>query len=145
MLKDDAWFSGFVAGEGSFYLAGPRHVPRFSIKLRDDDSAVLLLVQQSFGGRLLWGKSNYLSANGLVDWSVTNKKGLRGLVEYFDRFPLYNKKAWDYALWREAVLAYLRAGYRAPELATIAASFRDVRDYSPQQASMVQRHLEAVA
>ena len=55
-MRDDAWFSGFADGEGSFQVrrceGGARYLPRFSIGLRADDAAVLEVLAREFGGGL---------------------------------------------------------------------------------------------
>jgi hypothetical protein len=48
-----------------------------------------------------------------IDWKVVKKADMLKLVEVFDRFPLRARKAEDYRIWREAVMAWvLRKGHR---------------------------------
>lgn len=109
----DAWFAGFVAGEGYFAMrwdprSGGFVAPRLQIHLRADDAAILHELQQAFGGVIGYSHS---TADGrrrapTCQWSVSAKRDLVGLVRYFDQFALRAKKANDYRLWREAVVIY---------------------------------------
>lgn len=112
--REDAWFAGFVDGEGCFWVARyqaaggtPSYYPRFEVCLRVDDMPILEKLQAAFGGRLYttgrpqWG-------NPRAQWNVSTKRDVAGLVAYFDRFPLRAKKARDYAIWRQMVSIYIQ-------------------------------------
>lgn len=117
--REDAWFAGFADGEGYFQLrrqnkCGWRIEPRFRINLRADDVEVLHRLREAFGGNVRAGKNGAWSPQ--AHWLVSAKPELRGLVSYFDRFPLRAKKAHDYAVWREGVLLYCETSGVNPEL-----------------------------
>lgn len=106
-LRHDAWLAGFAAGEGCFHITPKSggHRPVFALALRDDDVAILADLQTAFGGtvRRIAGRG---TDRPKADWRVYRKDELLGLVAYFDRFPLRAKKADDFAVWRQAVVAY---------------------------------------
>jgi hypothetical protein len=117
--REDAWFAGFADGEGYFQLRrqnnrGWRIEPRFRIHLRSDDAEVLHHLRAAFGGSVRDGKNGVWSPQ--AHWLVSSKADLRGLVEYFHRFPLRAKKARDCEVWCEAVEVYCAASGVHPDL-----------------------------
>lgn len=111
---DDAfghWLAGFVDGEGCFttdvsrrYRASRTHAA-MRLELRVDDLPILEEVQRRTGlGNItiLKPRKGY---EGAV-WRVERKSDCLALVALFDRYPLRAKKARDYAIWREFVLAW---------------------------------------
>lgn len=101
-----AWLSGFVDGEGCFYLALAKgrycRTPKaeMAIQLRVDDAPVLRLIQSFWQcGRL----NNVVHLRG-VRLTVSKIKDLsRIVVPHFDRFPLFAKKRKDFVIWKKAV------------------------------------------
>jgi hypothetical protein len=117
--RDDAWFSGFAAGESYFQLRrqnnrGWRIEPRFRIHLRADDLAILDALQAAFGGSVRRGRNGIWLPQ--AHWLVSRKQDLQQIVDYFDRFPLRAKKAREYVVWREAVVLYIAASGVHPHL-----------------------------
>jgi hypothetical protein len=110
------WLAGFIDGEGCFYLRigdeSRRGIRRnldirFSVGVRDDDYEVLEeIVVRTGVGRLSRFRPKSTSNPG-ARWAVSKFSDLRELIEILDRFPLRAKKRKDYAVWREAVLAYI--------------------------------------
>lgn len=141
VLREDAWFAGFVAGEGSFQLSplrGPRYrdgafQPRLEISLRNDDAAVLTEIKSAFGGGIKAKQPTRPGQSPQATWVAGSKESLLALVEYFDTFPLRAKKAADYAIWRPAVLLYCSTGYAAPGLVAYADQLRAVKIYGAGQ------------
>jgi hypothetical protein len=133
-FRTGSWLAGFAAGEGTFYVS-PQGNPYFQICLRADDRAVLDALCAEFGGnvRLRAARASKPSAT----WSVQTRADLPRLVEYFDAHPLRAKKGRDYAVWREAVVAYCEGGGRA------ALPYREplsaVRQYDGPVLPFVQR------
>lgn len=131
-LREDAWFAGFVDGEGHFALApvGTGFQPRLEISLRDDDRPILEEVQAAFGGGIRVKPGRRPGQHDQVKYAAGSRESLWTLVAYFDRFPLRAKKAKDYEVWREAVLHYHESGWRAPELAKLCGVLAEVRRYA---------------
>src|SRR4051812_8024445 len=99
------WLAGFIDGEGCFLIVRTRtyHQCRFSLKVRDDDIAVIEEIQQRTQiGRVKANRSRNTS-NPQVEWIIDTKPDCLELVNILDKFPLRAKKARDYQIWREAV------------------------------------------
>lgn len=114
---DDAfghWLAGFIDGEGSFSIARQKrngyytYAPNFQLKVRIDDREIVERIEREAGfGWPCYPKRRELgNTQAQIGWGVTSKADCVRLVELLDRFPLRAKKARDYAIWREAVLAY---------------------------------------
>lgn len=122
------WLAGFIDGEGCFGIDpcnnGRGHYScRFTLKLRADDADILREIHRRLGiGRLSRpridnGATSTIKACPVMRWTVNNKADCVALVALLDRCPLRAKKAGDYALWREAVIAWQsveRATGRSP-------------------------------
>jgi hypothetical protein len=136
---DDAWLAGFTDGEGSFQIhrnvsrrTVPIYAPRFAISLRADDLEILEALRTEFGGTIGVRQNracNVAGARPQAQWKVLDKRGLGGLVGYFDRFPLQAKKRRDYAIWRRAVVVYRAQGGLAPELPVLCDAITAIREY----------------
>lgn len=109
------WFTGFVDGEGCFYIAQRNRVvscTRLAIGLRNDDLPILLEIQTQLqmgtihcrGSRSPNDFFHAPNANPLAEWSVSKISDCQKLIALFDQFPLKTKKKRDYAVWREATL-----------------------------------------
>jgi hypothetical protein len=119
-MNDDGWFAGFVDGEGCFMIQ--KHIkrgrsywyPEFTIKVRDDDFALLRQCQRAFGGKLYavdYTERPYARQGDKpqAQWMVRARSDVLRLVDYFQAFPLRSRKVRDYRIWRSAVL-YLVSG-----------------------------------
>jgi len=110
-LRNNSWLSGFADGDGCFSIVegqgGMSFRFVFTISQRDDHSTALLLLYRQFGGRLNW--SDHYSARvnhkSQVNWSLSRKDEILGLIEYFDKYPPIVKKE-QYLIWRKAALCY---------------------------------------
>ena|SRR5271166_2558175 len=127
----DPWFTGFADGEGSFTIMSKNGIssPRFSLTLRADDTAILAELCRCFGGTICTRTRAGTTSNPQSQWYVGSKKDLRRLIAYFDDFPLRSKKARDYAIWREAVVAYCANGRTDPTLPNLFERLRTGRAY----------------
>lgn len=103
----DCWLSGFIDGEGSFNIckqsANQSYDVRMTIKLRDDDLAILEKCQARIGGRLNF----FTPKNGSkpqVTLYVSSTADCKRVISILDRFPLRAKKKKDYIVWKQAVL-----------------------------------------
>lgn len=104
-MRHDAWFAGFVDGEGCFFIQPAERGTKvgLTVGLRADDRAILMDCRAAFGGSLHQRPSHGGSQPKVV-WTAQGREERAGLVQYFDAFPLLTKKARDYAIWRIAAL-----------------------------------------
>jgi len=112
----DAWLAGFADGEGCFTIDITSRAAKvcLDINLRMDDVDTLKALQQEFGGYLRYRgvspsrKAQLPGAKPSYCWTVTSRKDILNIIEYFDKYPLRTKKKYEYAVWREAALLYYR-------------------------------------
>lgn len=120
------WFTGFVDGEGCFSIEPKRC--EFIVKLRDDDRALLELVQDALGiGRIGREMGPGGNRRPQARWVVSKKRDLIWLTELLDRYPLQSKKANDYGVWREAVIQWYCGSTR--HLGAYRKELQMVREY----------------
>ncbi len=145
--------SGFLAGFASAEAhigASPTGHPRFVLKLRADDTAVLRLLANRFAvGRLIRvPASEHGSAQ--TAWLVTRLDELRSLVAVFDGQPPLGRAGRVYDHWRELVIATERS---ASALRPRVDLVRDARRYRsggelrvspPSQDAKRMRYLAAL-
>lgn len=101
------WLAGFIDGEGCFRVhcekGGTYYACHFTLKLRDDDRAILEEIVERTGiGHLKPDLVRGTSKPAMV-WVVQSKAECVKLVALLDQYPLRAKKRNDYAIWREAV------------------------------------------
>jgi LAGLIDADG endonuclease len=128
--------AGLADGEGCFFVAATGY-PSFVIKMRADDRPLLERIRAECGGiGSIIGVPNYGHAKRKPQarWQVQRKRELVWLTEVFDEFPLWSKKARDYAIWREAVIAW-GCGASPRDLIPFARQLRDARLYSEEAAA----------
>lgn len=115
---DDAfghWLAGFADGEGSFVVTPTQrgcYRFMFQLRVRDDDAGIIEEIATTLGiGRVYRYKASARAwkSKPTAEWKVYRQDECLALVEFFDRFPLRAKKARDFAIWREAVLAWAAA------------------------------------
>eukprot|EP00386_Alphamonas_edax_P010759 GDKI01034485.1.p1 GENE.GDKI01034485.1~~GDKI01034485.1.p1 ORF type:complete len:417 (+),score=10.30 GDKI01034485.1:42-1292(+) len=87
------WLSGFISGEGCFYLTGS--APNFQIRLHIRDHAVLEYCAKRVGvGRAYsWPRQN------AAVWKVSSRDEIQRLRAYLDGFPPFGGKQNDYMRW----------------------------------------------
>lgn len=121
--------SGFLAGFASaeaHFGASPTGHPRFVLKLRADDTAVLRLLANRFAvGRLMRVPASQ-HGSAQTAWLVTRLDELRSLVTVFDCQPPLGRAGRVYEHWRELVIATERS---ASALRPRADLVRDARRY----------------
>lgn len=107
--------AGFIAGEASFYFGrcttknGYRTVqPGMKICLRDDDALILYELQRETGLGTVYANahSRWSCGRDQMVWQVSSKAHCVTLVTLLDEYPIRAKKARDYAVWREMILAW---------------------------------------
>lgn len=121
------FLAGFASAEGHFGASSTGH-PRFTIKLRADDSAVLALLRTSFGVGRLVDVPQSRHGRAQTAWLVTRLGEQRSLTLLFDRHPPLGRTGRTYRHWRELVLARHR---RADTLRPLAERVRRSRRYRP--------------
>jgi LAGLIDADG endonuclease len=115
-----ATISGLTDGEGCFYLGVHRHGGKrkwshpdaaFTISLRADDAEILRLCRSFFGcGYLYHGHCGRTKKRPnplcrlIIEDNFDNLANR--IIPHFERYPLYSKKARDFAIWKEGV-AYI--------------------------------------
>jgi hypothetical protein len=98
------FLAGFASAEAHFGATRTGH-PRFVIKLRADDTAVLSLLAHRFGvGRLVPVPASDRSRPQTA-WLVTRLEELRHLVSVFDGNPPLGRAGRVYRHWRQLVIA----------------------------------------
>jgi hypothetical protein len=125
-----SFLAGFASAEGHFGASAGGH-PRFTIKLRADDTAVLSLLAQRFGVGRLVSVPESKHGRAQTAWLVTELEELRALVAVFDAHPPLGRAARVYRHWRELVTTRDRCG---SSLRPLAAHIRDARRYRPPDA-----------
>ena len=103
------WLAGFIAGEGCFRIhcqkRGDWYAPSFHLKLRDDDRAILDECAIRVGGKVYATPAWRTSRPGAV-WRIQSKADCFCLASVLDIYPLRNRKAEEYKVWREALNIY---------------------------------------
>jgi len=125
-LCSNAWFAGFVEGDGCFSLSvssaslekGRGYVsPRFSIDQKEkrgekSNKELMNKIEETFGGTLrLRDRGNAL----MLTVTVSNKSALLILMNYLTHFPLFSSKRLNYLAWKESYYMTLRREYLTAE------------------------------
>jgi hypothetical protein len=98
------FLAGFASAEAHFGATRTGH-PRFVIKLRADDTAVLSLLADRFGAGRLVSVPASDRGRPQTAWFVTRLEELRHLVSVFDRDPPLGRAGRIYPHWRRLVIA----------------------------------------
>ena len=134
------FLAGFASAEAHFGATRTGH-PRFVIKLRADDAAVLCLLADRFGvGRLV---SVPASDRGgpQTAWFVTRLEELRHLVSVFDGDPPLGRAGRVYRHWRQLVMATDRS---ATSLQPAVTRMAEARRYEARGVLPVSPPLRAL-
>jgi hypothetical protein len=145
---------GLVAGEGCFTIgpnnAGQSWACRFSLNLRDDDSALLVQLADAVGCGKLYPVAARGRSRSQRVWVVERMADCRRLVDWLDGCPLLNKKAGDFAIWRNAIAAWHElssSDQRVITMESLAAQLSRNRYPGPwtdyTQVDITQEYLEA--
>lgn len=132
-------FAGYVDGEGHFAVTRntkPRtgavsYGVGFAMQIRADDRAVLERYQKELGGmgRLYevasQTRSTGYTSKPTVMWQINRKRDCLILVELFETYRLWTKKATDFHIWAKAV-RYMN-GPRPEGWAPMARWFDEIR------------------
>lgn len=134
------WLAGFIDGEGCFSIehihrpsrTASCYACRFTLRLRNDDLPILenILLRTGCGKVVRYkdkARAQWWNSKPAAIWHVFSKEDCLRLVALLDEYPLRAKKARDYAVWREAVVAWQGArrttirGRNAAVWATLAS------------------------
>ncbi|HKB40717.1 MAG TPA: LAGLIDADG family homing endonuclease [Gemmataceae bacterium] len=148
-----AWLSGFVDGEGCFYLGQHcQHkapVAALQILLRADDLAVLQKIQSYWNCGVLKYRprpsersSRPRSNPAWTYWAWSANYLQRIIVPHFIRFPLQAKKARDFEIWRQAVQLIFNAQQLGKRCMGKRYGFR--RNWTPENLAHFQILYEAL-
>lgn len=147
VVDDETGFrlASFADGEGHFAIVRSRKVTTrtwvygcaFIAQLRDDDEEWLarLRALTGLGGFTRSGKRNLRGgwhSKPQIRWAIQTKAECLRLVEMFDKYPLWSKKARDFAIWRQAVRYW--CGPKPEGNAPLERWFheiRAIREYAP--------------
>jgi len=112
-----AWLSGFTDGEGCFCLfyrtdprwsgngrSGKTPTATFHIKLRSDDTDILLLIRSYLScGNIQFGKARPPSKPQTTLHVGRTADLKRVIIPHFERFLLMAKKRADFEVWKRGV------------------------------------------
>jgi len=99
---DPDWVSGFIEGDGSFYIyirTKTNHVnAALSIGLNIREKPLLIKIQDFF-----WGMGNVYIYNSrsVVEWKVVKLSQLTSIASHFYSYPLMGLKSYNFIIWRE--------------------------------------------
>ena len=130
-LADGAFFAGFVAGDGSFFVkpnnAGASWSCGLQVKLRADDTPLLTALKDWSGTGHLTAAPARGGSHPQTGWVVERRDGCTKLAALLEESPLLGKKGCEFQIWREAVEVWVGSGGAAPALERLAADLRALR------------------
>lgn len=130
------WLAGFIDGEGCFtiiqHINGSWEI-KFYLTLRDDDISILETIQNQLGIGRIYRTRAHGTSRPQASWRVTRIRECLQFIEVLDQFPLRARKAQDYKIWREAVLAKSKKDYgEIGGLSYFSTTLKAGRAYKPQ-------------
>ena len=125
---DPAFFSGFVAGDGSFIVrennAGTSWCCALTVKLRADNTPLLAAFRNWSGAGALFASAARGGSQPQTSWTVGSQADCLKVTRLLDRFPPLGKAARQFELWRRAVELCAVHGGTCGSLPEIAAELR---------------------
>ncbi len=122
------FFSGFVAGDGSFVIrennAGTSWCCGLSVKLRADDTPLLAAFRDWSGVGELYSSPARGGSQPQTSWTVARRRDCLKIVEILSQFPPIGKAGRQFGVWRRAVRLWAGNGQQADELSALAAELR---------------------
>jgi hypothetical protein len=138
---DLAFFSGFIAGDGSFIIrknnAGGSWCCELAVKLRADNTPLLAAFRDWSGaGELFRGAARGRSFPQMA-WTVARQSDCLKVAALLDARPPLGKAAHQFELWRQAVRIWAAEGGNSPVLARFAAELRSLhRNSAPMPCAV---------
>ena len=127
---DIAFFSGFVAGDGSFLLrennAGSTWCCELQVKLRADDTPLLRSLRDWSGAGELRRAPAQGRSQPQTAWTVARRRDCLRIVELLDEFPPLGKAARQFDVWRRAVVDWDEHGGASPRLSQYGFELRSL-------------------
>jgi hypothetical protein len=128
--EDLAFFSGFVAGDGSFIIrpnnAGTSWCCSLSVTLRADDTPLLTRFSEWSSVGELFQVAAQGRSHPQTKWSVTRRADCLEIARILSGRPPLGKAAAQFDLWRRAVEAWVTDGGTSPVLPTFAVQMREL-------------------
>ena len=138
---EPSWVTGFVDGEGCFFVGINRHpemtagfqvLPEFTVVQHKRDTQLLYALKEFFGCGVV-----RVNHGDRMAYRVRKLEHLRErVVPFFERYPLKSKKRVDFLKFRKAIMLIDRGEHLKPEgiqrIQEIASSMnRGTERYSP--------------
>jgi len=127
-LEELAFFSGFVAGDGSFSVrennAGTSWSCVLTVKLRADNTPLLATFRDWAGAGELFASAARGGSQRQTSWTVGCQADCLKVTRLLDRFPPLGKPGRQFELWRHAVELCAEHGGTCSSLPEIAAELR---------------------
>jgi hypothetical protein len=126
------YLAGLIDGEGSFIIhaSATGFGCTFVMRLRADDRPILESLRAVLGepGAIRNTVGRAGNQAPCVDWKIAKKRELLWLTELLDVYQLRAKKRHDYAVWREAVIAW-NSGAPRDEMVRYREALAEARAY----------------
>jgi hypothetical protein len=123
-----AFFSGFVAGDGSFSVrdnnGGSSRCCALQVKLRADDTPLLMAFRSWTGAGELFAAPARGRSCPQTGWVVARRADCVRIAELLREFPPLGKAAAQFDVWRRAVHDWAAHGGGSPALARHATELR---------------------
>lgn len=98
------WVSGFIGGEGSFYVNTKKNTlrvrPVFSIGLNQKDKPLLIRINKFFKEI---GSIYESDTNNSAELKIFKSSGFCDLMDHFSSYPLKGFKLYNFTIWCEIV------------------------------------------
>jgi hypothetical protein len=128
--EDIAFFSGFLAGDGSFLIrrnnAGASWACVLHVKLRADDTPLLKWFQEWTGSGRLAAAPARGGSHPQTSWIVGRRSECLNVARILDRRPLLGKAAVQFDIWRRAVEISVSDGGASDAIAPLAAELGEL-------------------
>lgn len=126
--EDLAFWSGFIAGDGSFVIrpnnAGTSWCCSLGVKLRADDTPLLAQLREWSGVGELFKAAARGRSHPQTSWIVARRADCLEFAHILGRRPPLGKAAPQFDLWRAAVETWATHGGSSPALPALAARMR---------------------
>jgi hypothetical protein len=135
MRLSGAFLSGFVAGEGHFWItennAGQSWCCGFALAQRDDNADLVAGARDFSGCGVVRWCPPWNTSHAQVHWVVESMDHCSALATSLSNLPLLGKKAGDFRIWHRAVAAWnepMQGALRWKQLAQFASELRAHRN-----------------